>query len=87
MRLSAVLWIVAEIVLHTHPGFFRVPGAHYLPPSGAERAEIVARHLVPLVAGAGFLIVTWRQQHQGRALATWSCAIGTIVVAVTSWFG
>jgi hypothetical protein len=47
-------------------------------PSNAERARTIAREIVPVIAGRGFLVLTWRFRHQGRRLATVVRAVATV---------
>jgi hypothetical protein len=84
IALSVLLHVVGEVVTHSHPEWFGAAGATYIPPSDSERARIIVRAAVPIIAGLGFLVLTWRFRGQGRRLATLICAVAVMLMGIVS---
>ena len=82
--LSVLLWVVAAVLARSSSGL--PAGVTSLPPSGSDRAMIVAQHIGPILAGVGFLLLTWRYRNRGRAAATWLFATATILMGVASFW-
>lgn len=83
--LSVLLEVVATVAIHHHAGIHHHPGVIDLPPSRAERLRTDARRLTPLVVGLLLLALTWRFRGQGRATATWVCAVGVVLMGIACW--
>lgn len=83
LALSVLLDILGAVLLHAHPELMPA-GVTYLPPSTSERVEIIVREAVPVVAGLGFLVLTWRFRGEGRRAATLLCAVAVILAGVAS---
>lgn len=77
--LAVVLSVAMSIMLRNDPAL-NAEGVTYLPPSDAERLQIIAGIAVPALIGVGFLVLTWRFRAGGRSVATWACA--TVVVCM-----
>lgn len=84
IALSVLLHVVGEVVMHSHPEWFEPAGVTSLPPSDSERARIIVRAAVPIIAGLGFLVLTWRFRGQGRRAATLICAVVVILMGIAS---
>ena len=81
LALSALLWLVAEVVL-AHSGL--PEGLTYLPPSASERAGTIAQHIAPIVLGGALLFLTWRYRHRGRSRTTWLCGTAAVLVGIAA---
>jgi hypothetical protein len=86
MALSVLFEVMFQVVLHSHAGMFRHAGTIYVGPSTSERVRAGARAVTPIVAGVVLLVLTWRFQQQGRAVATLVCAAGLLLMGVVSFW-
>jgi len=84
IALSVLLHVVGAVFVHAHPGWFEPAGVTYIPPSDSERARIIVRAAVPIIAGLGSLILMWRFRGQGRRAATIICAVAVILMGIAS---
>lgn len=84
IALSVLLHVLGEVLAHSHPDWLVPAGTTYIPPSGSERARIIVRAGFPIIAGLGFLVLTWRFRGQGRRVATMICAVAVVVMGILS---
>ena len=76
-------WVMA-VVLSPEAPVHQTPEVTVIRPSGLDIAVGVARHVLPVLLGAGLLVLTWRFAARGDARRAWACAVGAVVIGIVA---
>ncbi len=85
LGLSLLGWVMA-LVVSPQAQAHQAPEVTVIQPSGLDIAVGVARHVLPILLGAGLLVLTWRFAARGDARKTWACAVAAVVIGIVALF-